>query len=603
MNKPKLLLLSALCLLLMLLCACGAETPPVETTTDTTVTETTAPAASEEPTLTLVQDGKCLYDVIRDDDLDTASLVVTQARNVLKYIQKLTGASGTLSTDWSKRGYELDPEKYEILVGYTDHPETQQVVSELSYGEYAIRAIGNKIVIFGFNDTSLSQAVNRFNRALEKCVSEDGKSITIRPSDIELREDHDLALNALPKYEDGTFGSYYKAGNDVDEIIIRDTTPDEYRAYLGTLEQNGFVKYTDHQITDNLFATYTNEKYTVTAGYYAYETSVRLLIEPLAPAVGLASENVYTPVTTSQITMLGTAFTGGNGNYNGNGLSVLIRLTDGRFIVVDGGFNREAHATQLLREMKEQSADYAKTSKDITVAAWIITHPHGDHDGMIIGYHNTFRAITVERFLVNFLSETELTKSDNSSKYGGNWSAGEGYEYLGVLDAAKALDATVHQIHVGQVFYMADLKMEVLYTVESFGPETCNALNTTSTVLRMEFGGETVYMCTGDATGHGMEICTKMYGDYMQSDLVQVCHHGYGTWGNDTGMVRAYRAINATGVLWPQGLSHFDTHQSIEYNAVLFEVPNYREVYVSGEEGHKVIVPIPYVVGNGIVER
>jgi hypothetical protein len=119
----------------------------------------------------------------------------------------------------------------------------------------------------------------------------------------------------------------------------------------------------------------------------------------------------------------------------------------------------------------------------------------------------------------------------------------------------------------------------------------------------MEFGGETVYLSTGDATGNGMEICTKMYGDYLQSDIIQVCHHGYGTWGNDSAMIKAYETINAPTVLWPQGMAHYPTHKTYAYNSVLFDVPNYKEVYVSGAEGDSIILPIPYTVGTGIVNR
>lgn len=602
--KKLLLLALALVMTLSMLCACGNDTGPTEdtTTADTTTTaaETEAPAPQ---TVDIVVDGKSMYSVIRDEDAETSALVVTHARKIITQLKNLTGATAKLETDWVKRGQELDHTKYEILVGVTDHPETREVMSSLTYGEWAIRVIGNKIVVFGFSDTTQAHAVNRFNRLLEKGVSEDGKSISLMAEDLNITESHDAQMSALPLYEGGHFSAFYKAGNDVNEVIIADTNLEEYKNYLKKLEANGFTCYTTHQITENHFATYTNDKYTVTAGYYDYETSARVLIEPLAPAVGLESENVYTPVTTSQITMLGMEYKNNDGGYTSNGLSVLIRLTDGRFIVVDGGFNRAKHSSELMRHLKEQSADYAKSMKDITIAAWIITHPHGDHDGMIYGRYSDFMGITVERFIVNFLSESELTKADNSDSVGGNWNTSEGFEYAKVLTAAKALKATVHQVHVGQVFWLADLKMEVLYTIESFGPKVCNALNTTSIVLRMEFGGKTVYLSTGDATGNGMEICTKMYGDYLQSDIIQVCHHGYGTWGNDSAMIKAYQTINAPTVLWPQGLNAFPTYQKVAYNAVLFTVPNYKEVYVSGAEGDSIILPIPYTVGTGITNR
>ena len=592
----------ALLSLVVLLSACGTgtveETTPAETTAETTVA--TEPAVTS---VDIVRDGKAVFTVIRDEDVDTSAVVVSQSRSVIDSVKKLTGTMLKLETDWVKRGSELDSSTYEILMGVTDYPETKQVMESLNYGECAVRLVGNKIVVFGYTDTTMSHAVSHLNLVLEKSVSEDKKNITVSVEDLEYFKSYDAQMNALPTYEGGVFSGYYKAGNSTNEFIVGNTNPEEYQAYLKKLESNGFTCYTTHQITDNLFATYTNDKYTVTAGYYDYETSARIIIEPLAPAVGLESENVYTPVTTSQITMLGMEFKNSDGSYTSNGLSVLIRLTDGRFIIVDGGFNRAKHSSELMKQLKEQSAGYAKSMKDITIAAWIVTHPHGDHDGLLYGKYSDFMGIKVERILANFLSETELTKANNSDSVGANWGETEGFEYQNVLTAAKALGATIHQVHVGQVFWFADLKMEVLYTIESFGPKVCNALNTTSIVLRMEFGGETVYMSTGDATGNGMEICTKMYGDYMQSDIVQVCHHGYTTWGNDSGMIRAYGVINAPTVLWPQGLHAYPNFKGVSYNAVLFTVPNYKEVYVSGAEGDSVVIPLPYTVGTGIVNR
>ena len=326
------------------------------------------------------------------------------------------------------------------------------------------------------------------------------------------------------------------------------------------------------------------------------------MIEPLAPAVGLKEDNKYEKVTTTQLTMLGQQYTTSSGEVKANGQSILIRCADGRFIIVDGGFNTAAVAGELLQTMKEQSAAYAKTAKDITVAAWIVTHAHGDHFGALVSRYNDFRGITVERILVNFLSETERIKAINSSSVGKNWSATEGGAYTKIPTAAKALGAEVHNVHVGQVYYIADVEMEVLYTIESFAPEVCNALNTSSTVMKMNLAG-TTYMSTGDATGNGMEICADMYGDYIQSDIVQVCHHGGSTWHNDAGIIKAYKTINAPTVLWPRGMSGYESAKTASRNAVLYQVSNYKEDYVSGSVGDLVVLPMPYTVGTATVTR
>ena len=606
LNKKLLSMLLTLLMVIALLCSCG-ESGTVENTTtaDTTTsaTEATTEAAPEITEVNIVTDGKAVFKLIRDEDADASGVEVAQARVLMDQIKSLTGATIGLGTDWVKRGSELDSTTYEILIGVTAYPETQEVIQSLGYGDWALRLVGNKIVVFGFDASSLSQATSKLATMMKNAVSEDGKSITLQAADLNQTGTKSEQLNALPGYEGGSFSSYYAAGGNCDEIIIGETNVEQYNSYLKKLESAGFKCYTTNEIAGNHFATYTNEKYTVTAGYYDYETSARLLIEPLAPAVGLKEENVYTPITTSQITMLGVEYGKSDGSYASNGLSVLIRLTDGRFVIVDGGFNRSATAKLLVDAMVEQSAAYAKSKSDIAIAAWIVTHAHGDHYGSLLGQTSYFKDMNVERILVNFLSEAERQKSISS--YSGNWSATEGQDYRNMPGVAKALGAEVHQVHVGQVYYLADLEMEILYTIESFAPKTCNALNTSSTVMRMTFGGEngTTYMSTGDATGYGMEICADMFGDYIQSDIVQVCHHGYTTWGDDAGMIEAYKTVNAPTVLWPQGLHAYDNYKGKSYNKVLFEVPNYKEVYVSGAQGDQIIVPMPYTVGSAIEKR
>lgn len=578
----------------------GDETS--HTTTPTaSVTETTAPVEAPPAELTLVTDGKMQYSVIRSEDVGTGAPEVVHARNIIDTVKSLTGASTTLGTDWVRKGAELNSDTLEILVGNTDYKETQQVIATLPYGDWAIRAVGNKIVIFGYDTASLGAAVSAFNRLLKQNISEDGKSITLTADALETSGTQNRQLGALPAFEGGTFYSYYEAGGDCDEIIIRETTVEQYNAYLTKLEASGFVKYTDHEIAKNLFATYNSDKYTVTVGYYDYETAVRVLIEPLAPAVGLKEDNVYTAVTTPRLTMLGQEYTANDGTLKSNGQSILIRCSDGRFIIVDGGHNRADVATELLQTMREQSAAYAKSDKDITVAAWIVTHAHGDHNGLLNGKYSVFKNITVEKVLVNFLSETERLKAVNSADYGKNWSATEG-TYAKTLTAVKELGAELHTIHVGQVYYIADVTMEVIYTIESFAPQICNALNTSSTVMKMNIAG-TTYMSTGDATGNGMELCADMYGDYLQSDIVQVCHHGGTTWGNDSGMVKAYQIINAPTVLWPRGISTYEAAKTAARNIVLYQNSNYKEDYVSGKIGDLIVLPMPYTVGTATVTR
>ena len=600
--KKKILLFSLVaCLCLAMLFGCGGGQDAENTTTSGEVT-TTEPVVQEPTTVEIVKDGSTVYQVIRDEDASSSSIQVTVARSIVDKIKALTGTTIKISTDWVKRGSEPDSSTYEILVGMTDYKESKEVYSSIGFGDWAVRVVGNKIVVAGYTDSALSIAATKLNRVLDACVSSDGKSLIANIADITLEGTEDAVLNNIPVPENGQFSAFYNAGDDCTELIFTDMTADTYKAYLTKLAANGYSEYTTHQMAGNLFATYNSDEYTITAGYYDYENSIRVLFEPKAEPVGLESENKYTVVTTPQITMLGLEYKASDGSYASNGLCVLIRLSDGRFVVVDGGFNRANTATNLLNAMREQSKEYASKMSDITVAAWIITHSHGDHNGLLNGKYDSFRGITVERILVNYMANSERLKAINSSEYGGNWSSNEGGGYANTYTAAKVLGASLRKVHVGQVYYFADMKLEVLYTLESYAPKTCNAMNTTSLIMKMTIG-DTVYMSTGDATGPAFDICNKMYGDYMQCDIVQVAHHGYTTWGNDTATAKAYGYMNAATVLWPQGLTAYPNYKDKSYNAALFKVSNYKEVYVAGSEGDSVIVPLPLVTGNAIVTR
>ena len=600
--KKKILLLSLVaCLCLAMLFGCGGGQDAENTTTSGEVT-TTEPVVQEPTTVEIVKDGSTVYQVIRDEDASSSSIQVTVARSIVDKIKALTGTTIKISTDWVKRGSEPDSSTYEILVGMTDYKESKEVYSSIGFGDWAVRVVGNKIVVAGYTDSALSIAATKLNRVLDACVSSDGKSLVANIADITLEGTEDAVLNNIPVPENGQFSAFYNAGDDCTELIFTDMTADTYKAYLTKLAASGYSEYTTHQMAGNLFATYNSDEYTITAGYYDYENSIRVLFEPKAEPVGLESENKYTVVTTPQITMLGLEYKASDGSYASNGLCVLIRLSDGRFVVVDGGFNRANTATNLLNAMREQSKEYASKMSDITVAAWIITHSHGDHNGLLNGKYDSFRGITVERILVNYMANSERLKAINSSEYGGNWSSNEGGGYANTYTAAKVLGASLRKVHVGQVYYFADMKLEVLYTLESYAPKTCNAMNTTSLIMKMTIG-DTVYMSTGDATGPAFDICNKMYGDYMQCDIIQVAHHGYTTWGNDTATAKAYGYMNAATVLWPQGLTAYPNYKDKSYNAALFKVSNYKEVYVAGSEGDSVIVPLPLVTGNAIVTR
>ena len=600
------------------LTSCDSSTPDVQETTpadqvaDTTpVAEQTTPADEVVSSdLVMAKDGECFVQVVRSDEAVSDSVKATCASDIHKTLKSSTSTTPKITTDWIKKGQDYNHESVEILVGWTEYSESQEVFADLAYGEYVVKVVGKKLVVAAHSDNALAAACEKV-KSLIKQLSTEGNLVI--PGDTLIQGVSSQMLNTLPQYENAEFGSVYYCGGKAEMLIMTDTDLTEYQAYAAKLEAEGWEKYTTNSISDNQFDTYNNDKYTINMGYYEYEDTARIIIEPLAKPVGLKEENVYTKVTTPQITMLGVEYNKkSNGEAVSNGQSMIVRLADGRFIIIDGGFNDNAGAKSgdlLVKELNEQSRDYLKAGEKITIAAWIITHAHGDHFGMIIEQYAKFKSMNVEMFMVNFLSESERMAAIASSIYGKNWDATEGSGWTKLIAAADAIGADVQYAHVGQVFYMADVKLDILYNIESYAPNICNALNTSSMTIKFTFDSGDTFLMTGDTTGNGMEIAAKTFKDYIKCDMLQVAHHGGTTWGNDSGMIYAYKMVAPTVLLWPRGMNNFDSAQAKNYNKVLFspaeggQNENFKELFVSGAEGEKVIVPIPYTVGTAQVIR
>lgn len=626
-SKKIIALLLALILVVSPLLSCSQETPvnPGDSTADVT---TESPSASKPDVTTTASESednkpdgnetktisfstgnrdKLNYAIVRPDGLDSDDADVLAAFYIRDNFEQLFGENSvSLKNDFIKDGETHNSETLEILVGNTSYDETAKVAEKCGYGDYIIEVVGNKIVIFAYLDDALEFASRQFVYLIAKndVKTENGYKVELTESDINMEGSYINQISEIPKFEGGTFSAYYDSGlrtystdTRCDVVIIDDATAELYSEYLKKLESEGFEKYKETDLSGNKFAIYENEEYTLTAGFYAHEETVRILMEPTIPR--LPEKTEYKKVTTSQITMLGTEFKQ-NTSVKSNGLAIIIRLEDGRFIVVDGGYDNEKMVDTFLTTLKSQSAAY--TDKPV-IAAWIITHAHGDHHWIFNKCYNQIkqRGIVVENVMMNMMSDAERAKAHE--KYPDNITDVEG-DPTNNFEAARKLNAVVHKVHVGQEYYFADVKIDVLFTLESRAPTTANALNASSTVMRMTFvndGKTTTYLSPGDATGAAMRLCVEMYGNDLKSDIVQVCHHGYSTWGDDDGMALAYRYINAPLVLWPQGLSAFANYRNKKYNKPLFETPMFKECYVSGGEGDITIVPLPYVIGETVV--
>ena len=558
--------------LLLVLPACqsggAAETtaPPAETTAPET----------EAAALAIVENGTVNYAVVRHEGADTAT--VDAAVLVRELIGQKTGVFPSLSTDWHKKGTSLNADTPEILVGATDYPESAAALEGIPYGDYIVTRVGSKLVINAWCPAGLREAVDALGRELLRHAEEGSFSL---PADVRLTGTAVETINQLPLYSGGSVRTIYHAGNQNQLLIIDGTTPDEYTAYRGVLEAAGYTLYAENDITDNRFATYINDKYVINAGYYAYESAARIIIEPRTTLPALAAENQYTAVIQPSFAMLGLEFPLNDGiTLLQNGMCLIFQLSDGSYIIIDGGEARQRDADAIYQYLYANAPD----KNAITVAGWFITHAHSDHYAAYNLFSQTYaNRVKVEYVIGNFPSDEARAEGG----LGTEGSVGKQVEQnVARFDGAQFIKA-----HTGYVFHMRDAKIEILYTLESFAPGVLSYFNTSSMIFTVEVAGQK-FNILGDASNDSCLIAEKMYGNYLKADFVQTAHHGYTTGSTSSGGVTAlYTQSAAPVVIWPVGDIDYAGMSTRSFSAHLQNLSTTREIFVAGSRVSRLMLP------------
>lgn len=159
--------ITVLLAVILLLSACTeAQKPDTGETPDTgeiSVPITTEPSDTESPAaakLVIVADGKAKLSIVRAEDASKA--ITGDATELNKKLTRYTSATFRLTTDWVKRGDEVDNSGFEILVGNTNRQATRDLLDSLPADSYGIRVTENKVVIAGTDDTMTAYALYDF---------------------------------------------------------------------------------------------------------------------------------------------------------------------------------------------------------------------------------------------------------------------------------------------------------------------------------------------------------------------------------------------------------------------------------------------------------
>lgn len=212
-----------------------------------------------------------------------------------------------------------------------------------------------------------------------------------------------------------------------------------------------------------------------------------------------------------------------------SGMCYLIRLQDGSFIVVDGGWNDKVICDRIYETLQMYAPDPGR----IVIAAWIITHPHMDHYGAvqyIAENQDIYSGLVVVQMIRSFPSDSYLEAKGLSAKVNAFHQAVASFRNASGEDAqATPVYSIAEKLADGAAsFTIRGATMAPLFWVDGSydnGTEGDNG-NETSIVFKLTVGGKTV-LFTGDMSASVAEQLLSEGLD-LTADYFQVPHHGFG---------------------------------------------------------------------------
>ena len=364
----------------------------------------------------------------------------------------------------------------------------------------------------------------------------------------------------------------------------------------------------ENTIEQSLFTTLVNEEAEsmlyVSYNAFAHESEYKHSYEPLMRVVSSPTKTVAVPDATvlskqPYTKVCNTAVTAIELVGHAVGMGYIVTLEDGSFVLFDGGNpaggSEDTHIWNLLNALYRQNHKGKEPTKEdpIRIAAWVVTHSHGDHYAVFRKFLNNYgnRADFRMDYLIGNYPSARAVNCVYNSDIGMMGAPGA----IANLQGVAAF--TYLKVHSGQKYYFANLEVEVLMTYDDLAPAQIKNQNDTSTVLRFSMqatsdgvtkvGDPYVMIWTGDANNQQSRYMCAMYGDYLKANMVQVAHHGNIGCESDF-----YDSVGATVVWFPNTLQAYRSYlnpSSKDSNWVhkvdwklINENPNTKYVYVSG---------------------
>ena len=342
-------------------------------------------------------------------------------------------------------------------------------------------------------------------------------------------------------------------------ILLKDRNFEQFEELEKSLCTDGFGYYDKRTEGDVVFSTFKKDNHVIYLSYTPSEQYIRKISKENAILPKKETAPVHKKIA-PLITQVRNAYFSVD-----CGMTYVIRVSDGRFILIDGGSGEYEEVDHLWDVLMSQ---YEGDDKPV-IAAWFITHPHSDHFGGFAKFMDKYgHKVELESILYNWALESMSQPVSASNDLS---------DFNRIIDTYRD-NVKIITPRTGQRYVYADAVFDVLYVCEDLYPERIPNVNDTSLVMRMELAGRRV-LWLGDIQGQGTDcMCRRFPTETFQCEIFQVGHHGY-----NGGSDELHRKADPKVLLWPCPNFWFPVVRLWESNDYLIHSPNIRTTIVSGQ--------------------
>ncbi|MBO5262108.1 MAG: MBL fold metallo-hydrolase [Clostridia bacterium] len=376
--------------------------------------------------------------------------------------------------------------------------------------------------------------------------------------------------------------TFTKSISSEDTVVfkISNTDAEELNVYLSNLIAGGYEKISENEINGVKFYVFKAGTKLINLTCSSDLSEAVISYETLTNLPANLTKPTFEKVTDPSITQikLETSIA--------EGMSYVIQLSDGTFLIIDGGWcdSNENEADKLYNTL----ASLAGEGNDIVIAGWIFTHCHGDHIGtfnfFVDKYHDN---VTIKQILYNFPADNDILNSGSSYMLD---ESKQRYGYFKEVVATYLTDTEFVKLHSGYKFYYADAEIEIIQTLEDLYPSTVANydFNSSSTIFTVTIAGQKM-LFLGDVSDVGASRLNRIFGASLKSDFLQVAHHGL----NNGGTIKdLYLNADATYILYPAPLSWYNSNAGASANFYLAtESKTVKQIFVSGVQTVELYLP------------